>query len=123
MMLWLFLTGFAAGVISGMGIGGGTLLIPALTIFFGLPQKTAQNINLIYFIPTAIAALVTHIKNKRIEKDSIKAVIPAGILFAAAGSFAALSLDNSALRVMFGWFLLVMGAREIWIGIKSGKNK
>lgn len=51
-----------------MGIGGGTILIPIMTIFLGFDQKTAQAVNLIYFIPTAITALTIHIKNKQIEK-------------------------------------------------------
>lgn len=121
-MIWLFVTGLISGIVSGMGIGGGTVLIPALGLFFDMPQKTAQNINLIYFIPTAIVALITHIKQKRIETKSIKAIIPLGIVGAAIGSLIALSLGNELLRTMFGWFLLVMGIREIIIGIKENKN-
>ncbi len=121
--MWLFITGVLSGIISGMGIGGGTILIPALSIFFNMPQKTAQSINLIYFIPTAAAALITHIKNKRIETQSIKLIIPLGIIGAVIGSFIALGLDNSLLRTMFGWFMLVMGIREIYIGMrKEDKN-
>ena len=56
--------GFLSGIISGMGIGGGAILIPALTLFYGIEQKLAQGINLVYFLPTAIIALVIHIKNK-----------------------------------------------------------
>lgn len=121
-MIWLFLTGVASGIISGMGIGGGTVLIPVLSIFFHMPQKMAQSINLIYFIPTACAALFTHIKAGRIEKDKIKLIIPTGIAGAIGGSLLALYLDNELLRSMFGWFLLLMGIREIYIGIKTKKE-
>ena len=41
--------GFLSGIISGMGIGGGAILIPALTLFYGIEQKLAQGINLVYF--------------------------------------------------------------------------
>lgn len=64
----LIITGFLSGIIGGMGIGGGTILIPIMTIFLGFDQKTAQAVNLIYFIPTALTALTIHIKNKQIEK-------------------------------------------------------
>ncbi len=113
--MWLFVAGILSGIISGMGIGGGTVLIPALSIFFDMPQKAAQSINLIYFIPTAAAALITHIKNKRIEKNSVLPIIPAGIAGAVIGSLIALGTDNNMLRKMFGCFMIVMGIREIYL--------
>jgi uncharacterized membrane protein YfcA len=48
------LVGIIGGVLGGMGMGGGTLLIPMLGIFFGLEQHVAQAINLISFILTII---------------------------------------------------------------------
>ncbi len=105
-----------------MGIGGGTVLIPVLSLFFDMPQKTVQSINLIYFIPTASIALITHIKAGRIEKKTVRGIIPLGILGAVAGSLLALGLDNGVLRTMFGWFLLFMGIREVWIGYKSKRK-
>jgi uncharacterized membrane protein YfcA len=56
------ITGFVAGIISGMGIGGGVVLIPVLTLFLGFEQKIAQGVNLMYFIPTGAAALWVHYK-------------------------------------------------------------
>ncbi len=121
-MLLLFLIGLVSGIISGMGIGGGTILIPALSIFFDMEQKMVQNINLIYFIPTATVALITHIKNKQVEYKSLKGVIPFGIIGAVAGSLIALNTDNSLLRMGFGWFLLFMGIREVYLGLKKGSH-
>lgn len=122
-MIWLFLTGIISGIISGMGIGGGAILIPVLSTFFDMPQKMAQSINLIYFIPTACAALYGHIKAHRIEKEKIKLIIPTGICGAIVGSLFALWLDNGILKTMFGWFLLLMGIREIYIGFKTKKEE
>ena len=76
----LIITGFLSGIIGGMGIGGGTILIPIMTIFLGFDQKTAQAVNLIYFIPTAITALTIHIKNKQIEKNNLWLLIVFGII-------------------------------------------
>ena len=57
-MIYLILAGLVSGIISGMGIGGGIILIPILTIFLGFDQKVAQGITLLYFIPTAIFSLI-----------------------------------------------------------------
>ena len=57
------LIGLGSGVLGGMGMGGGTALIPLLTIFTSVHQKTAQAINLISFIPMAVVALFLHVKN------------------------------------------------------------
>ena len=64
----LAVIGFISGIISGMGIGGGAILIPALVMLTDLSQQSIQGINLIYFIPTAIAALISHIKDGNVEK-------------------------------------------------------
>ena len=110
----LILLGFAAGAVSGMGIGGGTILIPALTIFFGQSQHAAQNINLVYFIPTAAFAIFTHAKNKRIEAKILPKTIIGGVAGAVAGSLIALKLDANMLRQIFAFFLLAMGGVEFF---------
>lgn len=109
----LIIIGLLSGLISGMGIGGGTVLIPALTIFIGMSQHSAQSINLIYFIPTAMAALVIHIKNKRIKKELLWYLVGSGIIGALIGSFIAVSLDALLLRRLFGLFLCIMGITEV----------
>ena len=65
-MIWVVVIGFFSGIISGMGIGGGTILIPALILILELDQHQAQGVNLIYFIPTAVVALITQTKNKNV---------------------------------------------------------
>ena len=62
-MILLAVVGLLAGIISGMGIGGGTILIPALVMLTDISQQGLQGINLVFFIPTAIIALITHFKN------------------------------------------------------------
>ncbi len=120
-MIWLFLVGLISGVISGMGIGGGVILIPALTLIFGFEQKIAQNINLLYFIPTAIIAIFVHSKNKTIEKQGLFKIIIFGIIGAIFGSIIAINLNGEILRKIFGWFLLIMGISEI-LKKEKGQN-
>lgn len=116
----LFLIGLISGIISGMGIGGGAVLIPALCILLDFEQKTAQNINLIYFIPTAIIALITHCKNKNVEKNGLFKVIIFGCFGAILGSFLVIYLDNKILSKIFGYFLIFMGILEFF---KKGIKK
>ena len=60
--------GGATGVLSGFGVGGGTLLLVYMTAFAGLDQHLAQGINLLYFLPAGLLALPAHIKNGYLEK-------------------------------------------------------
>ena len=119
-MILFIIVGFISGIISGMGIGGGTILIPALTIFAGLNQQMAQCINLLYFIPTAIASLILHIKNKNIEKDGLVTIILSGVVFAIAGSFLMSFIGGNILRKLFGGLLFIIGLTEIF---KKSENK
>lgn len=108
-MWWLFIIfGALGGVLGGMGMGGGTLLIPLLTIFTDIKQKEAQGINLIVFIPMAVVALIIHFKNKLVlVKRSIFLIIT-GVIFSLLGSFIALKLKSENLKIYFGIFLIVL---------------
>ncbi len=119
-MIILFIIGFFSGIIAGLGIGGGAILIPALTLFLDMDQKTAQSINLIYFIPTALIASITHFKNKNIKKDSLIKLILFGFLGVFLGFFIINNISNDSLRKIFGVFLLIMGLMEIF---RKGKDK
>lgn len=113
-MILFIIAGFVSGIISGMGIGGGTVLIPVLTIFAGMQQQTAQCVNLLYFIPTAVVSLILHIKNKNIEKKNLIPLIVSGIVFAAGGSFLMYFIEGTLLRKLFGGLLFIMGAAEVF---------
>ena len=103
----LFLIGLVSGIISGMGIGGGSILIPALSIFAKAEQHVAQSVNLIFFIPTAIVALIIHIRNKQVDIKMAASIILFGLIGAYAGSKLALNLEGVTLRQMFGAFLFI----------------
>lgn len=120
--MWIgyIITGFLAGTISGMGIGGGALLIPALGIFYGMDQQAAQSINLLYFIPTALVAVFIHRKKGNIQKGGLTKLVLFGLIGAGAGAALALWIDPGLLRKIFGFFLLIMGAIEIF---KKGEKQ
>ena len=121
-MMWVALVGFCSGIISGMGIGGGTILIPALLFFTDITQQQAQGVNLIYFVPTAITALITHQKKGNLDWKTAKPLAVLGLAGAAAGAFLAVSLESEILRRIFGAFLFLMGLSEIFKK-KKGDDK
>ena len=114
-MMWgVAAIGFFSGIISGMGIGGGTILIPALLFLTEVNQQQAQGVNLIYFIPTAVVALITHHKNGTLDLKTAKPLALLGLAGVAAGAFLAVSLESEILKKLFGGFLLLMGLSEIF---------
>jgi len=124
MLFYLVLSGLVSGIVGGMGMGGGTLLIPILTIFLGFEQKSAQGINLLVFIPMSIFALFVHIKNKLVDFKVGIPIMLSGVIFSLIGSLLANSLSNDNLRRFFGAFLLLVGAYQaIQIILNARKNK
>ena len=107
-------TGFLSGIVSGMGIGGGVILIPVLTLFLGVEQRTAQGINLLYFIPTGAAALWVHFKNKSVEVKAAPVIAAFGIAGAAAGAALAGYVPPETLRRIFAVLTVGVGVNEIY---------
>lgn len=114
------MTGVVAGIISGMGMGGGAVLIPGLVLAVNPPQHIAQSVNLLFFIPTAIVALFIHIKNKSIDFKMAVPIIIFGLAGAFAGSLLATRMAAGDLRRLFGWFLLTMSVYEL---LRKGKKE
>lgn len=108
------IAGFLSGIISGFGIGGGTILMVYLTGILSIPQKVAQGINLLYFLPTAAAALIIHRKNKYLEKPVILPAIIFGCIAAGLFSLLAMNLNTELLKKLFGGFLIVTGLSEVF---------
>ena len=106
--------GAATGVLSGFGVGGGTLLLVYMTAFAGVDQHLAQGINLLYFLPTALGSLYYHKKNGYLKKEAIRSAILPGVALAVAGAVAAAFVDTQLLRKAFGLYLLWAGVSVLW---------
>lgn len=115
------LAGAVTGVLSGFGIGGGTLLLIYMTAFAGVDQHLAQGINLLYFLPTAATALPSHVKNGYIDKKAAKPAILAGLAGTAVAAWVATGLDVSLLRRFFGGYLIYIGTKELFRKAPQGK--
>ena len=106
------LAGLITGILSGFGIGGGTLLLLYMTLFAEVEQHAAQGINLLYFLPTAATALPSHFRNGFIDKKAVLPAISAGLIGTALAAWLATALDVQLLRRCFGVYLLYIGIRE-----------
>lgn len=104
-----------------MGMGGGAILIPALVLAINPEQHIAQSVNLFFFIPTAVIALVIHIKNGQIDFKMALPIILSGLCGAYFGSMFAAELGGGQLKKLFGWFLIAMSIYEMFRKGKSGK--
>lgn len=106
---WLSFCGVISGILGGLGMGGGTLLIPLLTIFLNVNQLQSQGINLIAFIPMSIVALIIHAKNKLVNYKICIPIILSGVLFSVLGAFLANKVNTLTLKKLFGIFLVALG--------------
>lgn len=108
------LAGGVTGILSGFGIGGGTLLLIYMTTFAQISQDAAQGINLLYFLPTAATALISHKRNGYLKKDAVRPAIWLGLAGTALAAWLATSLDVGLLRKCFGAYLLYVGCVELF---------
>lgn len=109
--------GFGAGILSALGVGGGTLLLLVMTLILGVPQQQAAAVNLLYFLPTAAMGVIAHKRNGLLETKALKSAIPWGTMAAAVGALAATAVDTAILRRLFGAYLLLAAAgslRQLW---------
>ncbi len=109
-----FLCGLGASILSAWGVGGGTLLLLVMTLFLDVDQRTAQGINLLFFLPTAASALVCHARGGYLDKPTLKSAVPLAVAAALAGAWIATNLDVAVLRKPFGVYLLLAGVSLLW---------
>lgn len=123
MIFAYILAGLVGGIIGGMGMGGGTLLIPILTVFLGIEQHLAQAVNLLVFIPTAVTAIIIHAKHKLIDyKISLRVAIPA-IITAIFASIIVGRIESRVLKIIFAGFLIFIGIIELYKAVVSVLKK
>lgn len=118
------LTGAISGVVSGTGMGGGTILILVLSVFLGIDQHRAQATNLIFFIPTSISAIIGVTKEKLINWRVAIPVSIVGMITAYIGAKISIKMSVTMLKKFFGIFLAIIAILEIYNFIKKYiKNK
>ncbi len=122
MSFYLYLLyGFIGGIIGGMGMGGGTLTIPLLTIFGGVEQKVAQCANLFAFLPMSPIALIQHAKKGLVNTQGITYILVPAMLFSLIGATLATLIEGRLLKNLFGLFLIALAIFRVF-SIFSLKN-
>ncbi len=109
------LGGFLTGLLSGtIGVGGGLLFVPILTVGFGLAQPIAQGTSLAAIIPTALVGGITHIRQGNVVRDAAVWMGLGGVGGAVIGALIAVEVPAPLLARIFGAFLLFSAFRIAW---------
>lgn len=111
--------GLISGIVTGTGMGGGTVLILLLIALMGIEQHIAQATNLIFFIPTTIVATIANLKNKLIDKKLAITISIFGVIGATLGAIASTKMNVKELRKYFGIFLAIVAIYEIYSFIRK----
>ena len=107
------LVGTVLGFLTGLGVGGGSLLMVWLTAVLGMDAITARSINLLFYLPGAATAIFFRKRQRKIQWKNVLPPALAGCLAAAACSQFSTAVDNSWLQKIFGVILIAAGLREL----------
>ena len=107
------LVGCFLGFLSGIGVGGGSLLMLWLTLGLQLPYNTARSINLLFFIPSALIASLFRHRQGTLDLRKLIPAICAGCVSAACFSLISKNINTSGIQKIFGILLILTGIREL----------
>ncbi len=117
-----FLAGIAGGLLGGMGMGGGTALIPILVLFLGVEQGAAQGINLLSFVPMSIVALSVHAKSGLVKGKEALPVALSALLTSALFSVFSGYVPSALLKLSFGVFLVFLALARLRRALFHGER-
>lgn len=104
--------GFFSSAVAAMGLGGGGVLIIWL-LLAGFSAASARGLNLLLFVPSAIVALVIHAKNGLIKPAKLLPTALGGLAGAWVGVLLSNRIPQGMMTRLFGWFLVLIGLREL----------
>ncbi len=108
----LLLTGVFTGFLSGlMGVGGGTVMVPAMVLLAGIDQHTAQGISLLAMVPAGFVGAMTHWKLGNVKTDMLVGLVPGILIGAYSGGLLAHLFSEVTLRVVFASVLFLTGLK------------
>lgn len=104
--------GFAAGFLSGtIGIGGGALFVPTMTVGIGLSQAVAQGTSLVAIVPTSLVSSITHFREGNVLREVALWMGGGGVVGAVLGALVAVAVPGNVLARVWGAFLLFTAYR------------
>ena len=113
--------GAVLGFLSGLGVGGGSLLMLWLTLVLGLEHSIARNINLLFFLPAAAIASFFRWKQGALEWKKVLPAVIAGCISAAISAWLSRHIDIALIKKLFGFLLLATGVRELFYRARKAK--
>ena len=121
--LLLILVGFSSGVFAGMGMGGGTFLVPLLSLCFGVEQIFCQSTNVLCFLILSIVCFVIYAVKKLIDfRVMIFVGAPASVVAGFACLFS-LKIHSNILRMIFAGFIILIGVIMFILNLVQNKKK
>jgi hypothetical protein len=113
-IITLLLTGIFTGFLSGMmGVGGGTIMVPAMVLLAGFNQHTAQGTSLLAMIPAGGVGAFTHWRLGNVKSDLLPGLVPGILIGTYLGGSLAHILSEGTLRMVFAFVLIWTGARYL----------
>ena len=110
----MLLAATATGFLSGIGVGGGSLLMLWMTLVVGMPHPQARILNLLFFLPSAVIASIFRWKQGALHLQKVLPAIIAGCSSAAVFAWLSTQIDLEMLKKLFGILLLATGLRELF---------
>lgn len=108
------LAGLLSGIIGAMGMGGGAVLIIYLSVFTQTEQLASQGINLMFFIPIGLLAVILYAFKKQIKWKTTLLLAAWGLLGAVIGLMLTDLLGGELTAKLFGGLLILIGIKEIF---------
>jgi uncharacterized membrane protein YfcA len=110
----LIVTGAVTGFLSGlMGVGGGTIMVPAMILLAGFTQHVAQGTALLVMIPTGCVGAFTHWRLGNVAGGLLIGMVPGIMLGTFLGGNLAQIIPDDPLRWMFVLVTVYMGWRYV----------
>ena len=123
MSWWIYLAVFLTSVFSAMGVGGGTLLLAVWALFSDFSGPDIRFLNLFLFLPVALLSLLLHAKGKLVEWRAVLYALPTGVLGAVLGLTISQYVPPDFFRMLFAFFLLAVGIKELFFPPDRKKAK
>jgi uncharacterized protein len=122
--LILIVGGFGAGFLAGtIGIGGGSLFVPTMTIGVGVSQAVAQGTSLVAIVPTAVVSTITHIREGNVLREAALWMGGGGVFGGILGALIAVEIPGPILARVWGAFLLFTAYRLAAQALRTPKGK
>lgn len=116
------LAGLFSGIAGAMGLGGGAVLIIYLNLLTDTEPLTARGINLIFFIPISLLAVIIYAFRGEIKWKTVIPLALFGFLGAVGGILLMKFISGELVGKIFGGLLIIMGLRETFFGVAKGKK-